>query len=247
MVLKNMVTQSRKCNAQKSDAQSHRSTCRSLIIWLTLGLFAPCVSRADWKSEQIADALRAAPASVTQNAKIYAWKGNGERVLVRSGDGPYTCVASGSYSLRVGKPPLPYPDCFCADQNAWAFIDAFWAEANPMKPSKPLPQAPGIVWMLAGMNVVQGKVAYGKGQTAMVKTGQTAADQNQQIINMTPHIMIPPLPLRPEKAQLSGSYDPNQPLAMWVMAPHTPIAHLHVHFPEAVNQELMRIGTNEKE
>jgi hypothetical protein len=93
---------------------------------------------------------------VTYNAKIYAWEGT-KRVLVRDGDGPYTCFASGSNSLRLGKPPLPYPDSACADQNAWAFLEAFWAEPDPMKPSKPLPRAPGIVWMLAGMNVVQGK------------------------------------------------------------------------------------------
>ena len=247
MNLQSVVANALIFNAERLKALSRIRPRRSLIVWLSLGLLAPYVSHADWQAEQIADALRAAPPSVTQNAKIYAWKENGERVLVRNGDGPYTCVASGSYSLRVGKPPLPYPDSFCADQNAWAFIEAFWTEPDPMNPSKPLPQAPGMVWMLAGMNVVQGKVAYGKGKAAMIQTGQTVSDPEQQIINMTPHIMILPLPLRPEKAQLSGSYDPNQPLAMWVMAPHTPIAHLHVHFPETVHQELMRIGTNEKE
>lgn len=218
----------------------------SILVFLTLGL-VPSISRADWKTEQIADALRAAPPSVTKDAKIYAWKEDGKLVLVRDGNGPYTCVASGSYSLRVGKPPLPYPDSLCADQNAWAFIEAFWAEPTPMKPSKPLPQAPGIVWMLAGMNVVQGKVAYGKGDKAMVKTAHAASDPKQQIINMTPHIMILPLPIDPTKADLSGSYDSKNPLAMWVMAPHTPIAHLHVHFPTAVHKALMTVGAQEKE
>lgn len=201
---------------------------------------------ADWKSEQIADALRAAPPSVTYNAKIYAWEGT-KRVLVRDGDGPYTCVASGSNSLRLGKPPLPYPDSLCADQNAWAFLEAFWAEPDPMKPSKPLPRAPGIVWMLAGMNIVRGKVAYGKDEKSQVQTGhqepQSGAKPDEEIINMTPHIMILPLPLDPKAAQLSGVYDPHHPLAMWTMAPGTPVAHLHVHFPDSVHQNLMTIPT----
>lgn len=202
---------------------------------------------ADWKSDQIADVLRAAPPSVTYKAKIYAWEGT-KRVLVRDGDGPYTCVASGSYSLRLGKPPLPYPDSFCADQNAWVFLEAFWAEPDPMKPSKPLPHAPGIVWMLAGMNVVRGKVAYGQDEKGQVQTGHSgmahsAAKPEDEIVNMTPHIMILPLPMDPKAAQLSGAYDPHHPLAMWIMAPGTPIAHLHVHFPDIVHQNLMAIPT----
>lgn len=212
-----------------------------------LAAFLPwVVHAADWKSDQIADALRAAPPNVTYNAKIHAWEGT-KRVLVRDGDGPYTCVASGSYSLRLGKPPLPYPDSFCADQNAWLFIEAFWAEPDPMKPSKSLPRAPGIVWMLAGMNVVRGKVAYSHDDKSHVQTGHHgmapsgALSKKEDIINMTPHIMILPLPLDPKASQLSGAYDPHHPLAMWIMAPGTPIAHLHVHFPDTVHQTLMTI------
>jgi hypothetical protein len=109
MNLQSVVTKARIRNAERLKALFRIRPRRSLMVWLTFGLLAPYVSHADWQAEQIADALRAAPPSVTQNAKIYAWKENGERVLVRNGDGPYTCVASGSYSLRVSKPPLPYP------------------------------------------------------------------------------------------------------------------------------------------
>ncbi len=194
---------------------------------------------ADWKSRQIADALRAAPPSVTKNAKIYAWDENGNRVPVRDGDGPYTCVASGSYSLRLGQPPLPYPDPFCADQNSWAFIAAFWAEPDPMHPSKPLPTAPGIVWMLGGMNVVRGKVAYGRDEKSQVTTGQSP---QEEVINMTPHIMILPLPIDPAQANLPSVYDPTKPRRQWVMAAGTPIAHLHVHFPDSVHKALISVG-----
>ena len=101
-----------------------------------------------WKDTQLADALQAAPSVVTDSAKIYAWNDKAEMILIRDGDGPFVCVASGLLSTRVGKPALPFPDPACFDQNAWAFFQAFWAEPNPMKPSKPYPTAPGVVWML---------------------------------------------------------------------------------------------------
>jgi hypothetical protein len=59
--------------------------------------------------------------------------------------------------------PAPYPNPFCADQNAWAFITAFWEEADPdpIEPFKPLPSASGLILMLAPMNVLKGQVGDG--------------------------------------------------------------------------------------
>ena len=130
-------------------------------------------------------------------------------------------------------------DPFCADQNACALIEAFWAEPDPMHPSKPLPTAPGIVWMLGGMNVVRGKVAYGRNEKSQVTTGQTP---EEEVINMTPHIMILPLAIDPAEANLPSVYDPNKPLRQWVMAVGTPIAHLHVHFSDLVHKALMSVS-----
>jgi hypothetical protein len=112
---------------------SHRLFARFRVLTGMLALTAPlsCSGAADWQAAQIADALRAAPPTVTHTAKIYAWQPYGHLVLVCDGDGPYTCVASGSASLRFGKPPLSYPDPFCADQHAWAFIQAYWTEDDP--------------------------------------------------------------------------------------------------------------------
>jgi len=196
---------------------------------------------AEWQAKQIADALRAAPPGVTKSASIYAWTEEGERVLVRQGEGPYTCVASGSYSLRVGKPPLPYPDPLCADPNAWAFIKAFWSDPDPMNPRSPLPDAPGVVWMLGGMNIAKGLVAYGTDNESLVQTGQ-AAEDSEEVINMTPHIMILPLAVDPEAAGLAGAYAPDEPHRQWVMAAGTPVAHLHVHFSDSLHRALMAVG-----
>ena len=167
-----------------------------------------------WAEAQIADAIQAAPPSVTNDAQIYAWKKKGEKVelvMVRDGKGSYKCVASGSWSTRVGKPKLPHPDPFCADQNAWNFFQAAWAK-------KPLPTTPGMCWMLAGMNVPK----EGKG-----------------FINMSPHIMIIPLPVDEKAGGLSGTYDEHDPYRKWVMLPGTKAEHLHVHFPEKVLNAIM--------
>ena len=123
-----------------------------LVGMLVLTAPLSCSGAADWEQAQIADALRAAPPTVTHQARIYAWQPFGQLVLVRDGPGPYTCVASGSASLRLAKPPLPSPDPFCADPHAWAFIQAYWTEEDPDSTEAiiPLPRGPGLVWMLAG-------------------------------------------------------------------------------------------------
>ena len=68
-----------------------------------------------WRAETIADALQAAPPAVTDDATILGWTPEGELAVARHGAGPYTCVASGAFSIRLGKPALPYPDPMCLD------------------------------------------------------------------------------------------------------------------------------------
>jgi hypothetical protein len=52
------------------------------------------------------------------------------------------------------------------DQNAWAFLKAVWSEKDPLKPEKPYPTAPGLVWMLAGMSVAKRNFLLSAGATA---------------------------------------------------------------------------------
>ena len=189
-----------------------------------------------WEREQVADALRAAPAPVSGEARIFAWKGK-DLVLVREGPGPYTCVASGSWSLRLGKALLPYPDPFCADQNAWAYLQRVWNEPDPLHPAKPFPRAPGLVWMLAGMNVVNGRVSYSRDDSVSLRAGKS----DGRAITMTPHVMILPLPIDAGSVELPIEYDPDHPLAMWVMGGGTPTAHLHTHFSPATHEALKKL------
>jgi hypothetical protein len=145
---------------------------RTLAAILALTVPLSCSGTADWERAQIAAAVRAAPPTVTHTAKIYAWQPFGQLVLVRDGEGPYMCVASGSTSLRFAKPPLPSPDPFCADPHAWTFIQAYWTEERP-EPTEaitPLPHTPGLVWMLSGGQGGKDHVASGKDEQVLVQT-----------------------------------------------------------------------------
>jgi hypothetical protein len=211
-----------------------------MVLWLTI--FPQLADAIDekWKAEMIADALLAAPTSVTHNAMIYAWNAEGDMIAVRHGTGPYTCVASGLASLRLGKPPLPYPDPMCMDQNSWAFFQAIWAEKNPLKPEKPYPTAPGMVWMLAGMSIKKGAVAMGKSETSVVKA--TMGKAGGEMFQMTPHVMIMPVPFDKNIAKLPKSYSLDSPLNAWIMATGTPIEHLMVHFSDDDVKGMMEAG-----
>jgi hypothetical protein len=231
----------------------HRFFERFRMLAGMLALTAPlsCSGAADWEQAQIADALRAAPPTVTHTAKIYAWHPYGQLALVHDGPGPYTCVASGSSSLRFAKPSLPSPDPFCADPHAWAFIQAYWTEENP-EPTEaitPMPRAPGLVWMLAGMHGVTGHVAAGKDETALVEMRLTGAAQGAghaaaDAISLTPQLLILPLPLDPLASEFPGTSDPTHPLTLWIRARDTPIGYVSVPVPEPVHQALRVLPPN---
>ena len=225
----------------------HRFFERFRMLAGLLALTAPlsCSGAADWEQAQIADALRAAPPSVTHQAKIYAWQPYGQLVLVRDGPGPYTCVTSGSASVRFAKPPLPSPDPFCADPHAWAFIQAYWTEEDPdpTEAITPLPRAPGLVWMLSGMRGVTNHVAAGKDEQALIQTRLTRAVQGAghaaaDAISLTPQLLLLPLPLDPAASEFPDTSDPTHPLTLWMRARGTPIGYVPVPVPEPVHQVL---------
>lgn len=194
-----------------------------------------------WKSATIEDAIRAAPPSVTDTASIYGWTSEGELVLARYGGGSYTCIASGSFSLRIKKPPLPYPDPMCLDHNAWAFIQALWSAKNPAEPERPYPTEPGLIWMLAGMNVSKGAVDIGSASVSVTKESAGTA-KNAAIVQMTPHVMILPLPFNEDTAEMSTAYALDDPLGAWIMAAGKPHEHLMVHFSDQDVNAMMAAG-----
>ena len=222
-----------------------RRTTRTLLqttLALSIASFAPIAQAVDeaWKSATIADAVQAAPPSVTDTASIYGWTSEGELVLVRYGSGSYTCIGSGSFSLRVGKPALPYPDPMCLDRNAWAFIQAIWSAKNPAKPDRPYPAEPGLIWMLAGMNVSKSAVDIGAASVAVAQESADAAKEG--MVQMSPHVMVLPLPFDEQAAAMPTAYGLDDPLAAWIMAAGKPHEHLMVHFSAADVSALMRSG-----
>ena len=231
----------------------HRFFAQFRIFAGMLALTAPlsCSGSAAWEEAQIADALRAAPPTVTHQAKIYAWQPFGQLVLVRDGPGPYTCVASGSASLRFAKPSLAYPDPFCADPSAWAFIKAYWTEEDPdpTESITPLPRAPGLVWMLAGRQGVASHVATGKDEQAVAQTTLTRAAQStghmaSDNVSLTPQLMILPLPLDPTASEFPDTADPLHPLTLWMRARGTPIGYVPVPVSEPIHQALRVLPPN---
>ncbi len=191
-----------------------------------------------WRAATIADAMLAAPSSVTHDAAIFGWTSEGELTLARYGSGAYTCMASGSFSVRLGKPPLPYPDPMCLDQNAWAFLQAIWAGKAAGGSKEALPTAPGLVWMLAGMNVT--KSAVDVGASTITMTEQTAEAGEAEVVQMTPHVMIMPLPFDENSAGLTTKYSLDDPLDAWIMAAGKPHEHLMVHFSAQDAMALMK-------
>jgi len=207
-----------------------RNIITTSTVFFSMLIFSANSAQAggnSWKAKMIADAITAAPPAVTNGATIYAWDKKGQMILLRPGTGPYVCLASGFQSTRVGKPSLPYPDPMCLDQNAWNFMRHVLSEKNPMKPSRPYPTAPGLVWMLSGMALKGGMVDLGSSDT---KVEVTVAKSGVKIVRISPHLMIMPFPVNEKTAGMSTKYNTANPGASWIMAAKSPIEHVMVHF-----------------
>ncbi|ETX05414.1 MAG: hypothetical protein ETSY2_23040 [Candidatus Entotheonella gemina] len=94
--------------------------------------------------------------------------------------------------------------------------------------------------MLAGMSVKKGAVAIGKSDTAVVKA--TMGEAGGEMFQMTPHLMIMPVPFDKKVAKLPTKYSLDHPLNAWIMAAGTPIEHLMVHFSAEDTKGMMEAG-----
>ena len=98
--------------------------------------------------------------------------------------------------------------------------------------------------MLAGMNISAGGITYGKDSDSVVgimnNLGTSDSDDHVQ---MSPHIMILPLPVDAQEAKMPVTFDPTNSESTWVMAAGTTLAHVHVHFTEEMRDALLRIST----
>ncbi|HUO55585.1 MAG TPA: hypothetical protein VMU18_12630 [Rhodoblastus sp.] len=87
------------------------------------------------------------------------------------------------------------------DPNARAFLDALRSRKQPS------PKAPGLVRMLAGMNVSPSAVDVGA--SAIATTGEA---KDAEIVPMTPHVMVMPQPFAEKVAHAKAKYNVAHPL-----------------------------------
>lgn len=107
-------------------------------------------------------------------------------------------------------------------------LQAVWAGGAGEAGKDLLPTAPGLVWMLAGMNVSKDSVDVGA--STMDVAHPAPRGSGADVVQMTPHVMIMPLPLGETRAGMTTSYNLSDPLASWIMAAGQPHEHLMVHF-----------------
>jgi len=68
--------------------------------------------------------------------------------------------------------------------------------------------------------------------------------ENDGHVQMSPHIMILPLPVDAHAAEMPATFDPTNSELTWVMAAGTTLAHVHVHFTEKMRDALLRISAD---
>ena len=87
--------------------------------------------------------------------------------------------------------------------------------------------------MLAGMNVTKSAVDIGASTIA------TKGATDTKVVQMTPHVMIMPLPSNESAARMTTKYNLENPLDAWIMAAGKPHEHLMVHFSAEDTKALM--------
>ena len=97
--------------------------------------------------------------------------------------------------------------------------------------------------MLGGMNISAGGIKYGQDGDSVVgiMSNSGMSDTNGHV-QMSPHIMILPLPVDAQEAGMPATYDPTNTENTWVMAAGTTLAHVHVHFTQEMRDALLQIS-----
>jgi hypothetical protein len=131
-----------------------------LVLFVSIALFTDAPAFAQDKAAMVANALQAAPASITQNAAVMDWEGN----TLKAGNNGWVCLPD---------PPNMKAAPMCLDQAWQAWADA-WMKKQPVKIDRP-----GIAYMLVG--------DAGASNTDPFATGPTA--DNEWVVS-GPHLML---------------------------------------------------------
>ena len=146
--------------------------------------------------ELIADAMRAAPKGVAENATIVAPDAKGGMRTLRQGSNGFTCMPD--------NPATPGPDPMCWDKNAGEWVDAYLSHKTP--PAGKV----GLMYMLAGGTDASNTDPYAAKPTASnhwIKTG--------------PHVMIVGADASFYETYPKGADpDTKAPYVMWAGTPY---------------------------
>ena len=155
------------------------------------------------KAQKIANALSAAPRSVSKDATVMDWPAaeGAQMTTIRSGTNGYTCLPD--FPKSKGNDPM------CGDDQWMGFMGALMTKATPKVSHT------GIAYMIA-----RGSSSWGSNKDPYAEK----ATADNEWGNDPPHIML----LVTDPSALEGIPTARQTGTPWVMWKGTPYAHIMV-------------------
>lgn len=172
------------------------------VMLATLAQPATAQTQQMTRDQKIANAMKAAPASISAQATIMDWPATegGEMATLRAGTNGWTCLPD--FPATQGDDPM------CVDEVWMGFMGALMSKATPQVTRT------GIGYMIApGGGYGSNKDPYATAQTPDNEWGYDP-----------PHVMV----LVPDARALQGLPTTRQSGAPWVMWTGTPYAHIMV-------------------
>jgi len=178
---------------------------RRIAVLLVMPVLLPMVVKAQapmTKEQKIANAMKAAPASVSAAAMIMDWPATegGQMTMLRAGTNGWTCLPD--FPATQGDDPM------CVDEVWLSFMKAMMSK-NPPQIARE-----GIGYMIAS----------GGGYGSNTDPYATKAAPDNEWGYDPPHVML----LVPDSKALQGLPTTRQSGGPWVMWSTTPYAHVMV-------------------
>lgn len=163
------------------------------------------VSGAKSDTALIAEALSAAPAAVSRQAKVVAFDEQGQQRTLREGSGEFTCFPD--------NPATPGSDPMCFDRHGLAWAEAWMTKGAP--PAGPV----GVAYMLRGSWAASNADPH----ASTPSSGSRWVETGPALMILNVRGQVAGYPREPA--------DPGRPFVMW---PGTPYEHLMVPVGPAV-------------
>lgn len=190
---------------------SFRSWALLLAVAFPLGALAQQVSQQATRTadQKIADAVSAAPASVTDNATVMDWPATtgGQMQQLRAGTNGWVCYPTTPIVYANGS----RRDAMCVDPAFQGWANAWMSRTAP--PGK----SAGVAYMLQG-----------DAGASNIDPYATAPTSSNDWVVSGPHVMV----IVPDPSSLDGMSTDARNGGPWVMWKGTPYAHVMVPLPQ---------------